>query len=277
MRKSCGSRRQVRGDLPGVQPVTLSAPVKAARPRILTPASPVTSPKPGQLTRPVLENHCQVRGHRILILPPRPAPGQSGRHRTRPGLRLRDVSLMRSRPRSFVAERAVPATRAGPAVAGAAPDARTASPARRRRDPCGAGACRPLRPARGHLPGKGGPGPRQPAVDARARVRRLGPRRSPGPAWCTPTWWAPGGPRHGHCRRARRWWPASTTRCPGRPATTRRRPGMRHGGLRCSSLTGRRPAHGRRGSAWTTAGCAKGARRWKACPPSHFRGSPRRG
>src|SRR5438034_9616101 len=36
-------------------------------------------PQPGKLTRPVLENHRQIRGHRILILPPRPAPGQSGR------------------------------------------------------------------------------------------------------------------------------------------------------------------------------------------------------
>ena len=36
-------------------------------------------PQPGQLTRPVLENHRQIRGHRILILPPHPAPGQSGR------------------------------------------------------------------------------------------------------------------------------------------------------------------------------------------------------
>ena len=77
----------------------------------------------------------------------------------------------------------------------------------------------------------------------------------------------PGGPRRGPCRRTCRWWPASTTRCPGRPATTRRGPGMRHGGSTCSSPTGRRPAPGRRGSAWTTAGCATGARRWKASPP----------
>jgi hypothetical protein len=27
----------------------------------------------------VLKNHRQIRGHRILILPPRPAPRQSGR------------------------------------------------------------------------------------------------------------------------------------------------------------------------------------------------------
>ena len=37
------------------------------------------------------------------------------------------------------------------------------------------------------------------------------------------------------------------------------------------------PAPGRRGSAWTTAGCATGARRWKACPPRRCRDSPRRG
>ena len=32
-------------------------------------------PQPGQLARPVLENHCQVRGHRILIVSPRRAAG----------------------------------------------------------------------------------------------------------------------------------------------------------------------------------------------------------
>jgi hypothetical protein len=31
--------------------------------------------QPGQLTRPVLKNNCPVRGHRILIVAPRPAPG----------------------------------------------------------------------------------------------------------------------------------------------------------------------------------------------------------
>jgi hypothetical protein len=57
-------------------------------------------------------------------------------------------------------------------------------------------------------------------------------------AWCTPTWRAPDGPRHWPCRRTCHWWPASTTRCPGRPATTRRGPGMRHGGSTCSSPRG---------------------------------------
>ncbi len=57
-------------------------------------------------------------------------------------------------------------------------------------------------------------------------------------AWCTPAWRAPGGPRHWPCRRTYRRWPASTTRCPGRPATTRRGPGMRHGGSACSSPRG---------------------------------------
>ncbi len=51
-------------------------------------------------------------------------------------------------------------------------------------------------------------------------------------------------------------------------------PGMRHGGSTCSSREGRRPAPGRRGSAWTTAGCATGARRWKACPPRALPGPP---
>src|SRR5271169_2055624 len=32
-------------------------------------------PQPGQLARPVLENHCQVCGHRIFDPSPRPAPG----------------------------------------------------------------------------------------------------------------------------------------------------------------------------------------------------------
>ena len=86
-------------------------------------------------------------------------------------------------------------------------------------------------------------------------------------------WWAAYGP----CRRTCRWWPASTTRFPGRLATTRRGPGMRHGGPACSSPAGRRPAPGRRGSAWTTVGCATGARRWKASPPRRCRDSPRRG
>jgi hypothetical protein len=57
-------------------------------------------------------------------------------------------------------------------------------------------------------------------------------------AWFTPTWRAPGGPRHWPCRRTCHWWPASTTRCPGRPATTRHGPGMRHGGSTCSSPRG---------------------------------------
>ena len=50
--------------------------------------------------------------------------------------------------------------------------------------------------------------------------RNWGRRRAR--AWCTPAWWTPGGPRHGPCRRTCRWWPPSTTRCPGRPATTPR-------------------------------------------------------
>ena len=61
------------------------------------------------------------------------------------------------------------------------------------------------------------------------------------------------------------------------PATTRGRPGMRHDGSTCSSRTGRRCASGQRGSAWTTAGCAQGAPRWKACPQGHCRDFPRRG
>jgi len=120
----------------------------------------------------------------------------------------------------------------------------------------------PGRRGRGQMPGSAG------------ERRDWGRRRAR--AWCTPTWWAPGWPRHGPCRRTSRWWPASITRCPGRPATTRRGPGMRHGGSTWSSPTGRRPAPGRRGSAWTTAGCATGARRWKACPPRRCRDSPRR-
>jgi hypothetical protein len=55
----------------------------------------------------------------------------------------------------------------------------------------------------------------------------------PTPTWCTPTWWARGGRRHGRCRRTCRWWPASTTKCPGRAPTTRRRPAMRRGVSAC--------------------------------------------
>jgi hypothetical protein len=39
-------------------------------------------PQPGQFSGLVLKNHCQVRRHRVLIFPPRRAPGQSSRHRT---------------------------------------------------------------------------------------------------------------------------------------------------------------------------------------------------
>ena len=120
----------------------------------------------------------------------------------------------------------------------------------------------PGRRGRGQMPGSAG--------ERRDRGRRRARARRP------PAWRAPGGPRHGPCRTCR-WWPPSTTRCPGRPATTRRGPGMRHGGSTWSSPTGRRPAPGRRGSAWTTAGCVTGARRWKACPPRRCRDSPRRG
>ena len=70
-------------------------------------------------------------------------------------------------------------------------------------------ACAPGR-GRGQMPGSAGE--RRDWGRRRARAR------------CTPTWWAPGGPRHWPCRRTYRWWPASTTRCPGRPATTRRGP-----------------------------------------------------
>ena len=72
---------------------------------------------------------------------------------------------------------------------------------------------------------------------------------------------------HGHCPQNR----LTCANQQAEPCTP-----MRHGGSTCSSPTGRRPAPGRRGSAWTTAGCATGARRWKACPPRRCRDSPRR-
>jgi hypothetical protein len=55
-----------------------------------------------------------------------------------------------------------------------------------------------------------------------------------------------------------------------------RRPGRRHGGLTCSLLMGRRSARGRRGWA-CAAGCARGARRWRGCPPGRGRVWPGRG
>ena len=63
----------------------------------------------------------------------------------------------------------------------------------------------------------------------------------------------------------------------GQMVTTRRRRGRQRGGSTCSSLMGRRSGCGRRGSAWTTAGCA-GAARWsRACRHGRCRDFPRRG
>jgi hypothetical protein len=93
---------------------------------------------------------------------------------------------------------------------------------------------------------------------------------------------------HGHMVGA--WWAAAQSLPPGVPLaasehnqmswpagdhTPRARDAARRVDL--SSPRGRRPAPGRRGSAWTTAGCATGAHRWKACPPRRCRDSPRHG
>ena len=62
----------------------------------------------------------------------------------------------------------------------------------------------------------------------------------------------------------------------GPAASIRRWPGRRRAGSTCSLLMGRRSARGRRGWAWA-AGCAKGARRWRAYPSGRGRGWPGRG
>ena len=67
-------------------------------------------------------------------------------------------------------------------------------------------------------------------------------------------------------------WPGRRPRAAG-PGRAAGRPVLR------PRTVGPRPERtpGRRGSAWTTAGCATGARRCKACPPRRCRDSPRRG
>ena len=63
-----------------------------------------------------------------------------------------------------------------------------------------------------------------------------------GPAWCTRTWWAGGGPPPGPCRLMCRWWQVSTTRCAG-PGAHTPQAGPRPGASACSSRMGRPAAH----------------------------------
>src|SRR6266568_2745364 len=57
------------------------------------PGFPSDLPQPGKLSRPVFEDHCQVRGHRIFDLATWPTPGQLIVTDARPARRLYGVAL----------------------------------------------------------------------------------------------------------------------------------------------------------------------------------------